>query len=186
MSAANMRKLKTAVIGRRYKKTKLSHYPRQAWALIYRPCRASGAVGMSLLGKRTVSAAVLAANRINAKKSTGPGTWRGRQLASLNSLKHALRSRSLGIGSFFIPVGTRVIPAEAGIQFLVTCQMAWSVDSPIAEPGAPACAGITAAGRAQGPGAARPDTNSSRLPSPLRGERVSVSRLTGEGSFRLD
>ena len=51
---------------------------------------------MSLLGKRTVSAALVAANRINAKKSTGPRTWRGRQLASLNSLKHGLRSRSFG------------------------------------------------------------------------------------------
>jgi hypothetical protein len=51
---------------------------------------------MSLLGKRTVSAAVLAANRINAKKSTGPRTSRGRQLASLNALKHGLRSRSFG------------------------------------------------------------------------------------------
>jgi len=51
---------------------------------------------MSLLGKRTVSAVVLAANRINAKKSTGPRTLRGGQLASLNALKHGLRSRSFG------------------------------------------------------------------------------------------
>ena len=67
-----------------------------AWAFIFHPCGASGVVAMSLLGKRTVSAAVLAANRINAKKSTGPRTSRGRQLASLNSLKHGLRSRSFG------------------------------------------------------------------------------------------
>ena len=91
---------------------------------------------MSLLGKRTVSAAVLAANRMNAKKSTGPRTWRGRWTVA-----------SFGIGSNSIPVSTRVIPVpqpreESTPQAIVNRPTRNWIPA-IAEPGAPVFTGMT-------------------------------------------
>jgi len=48
---------------------------------------------MSLRKSPVVSAAMLAANRANAQKSTGPRTEAGKAISSLNRLKHGGRSR---------------------------------------------------------------------------------------------
>jgi hypothetical protein len=47
---------------------------------------------MSLRRSPRLTPALLAANRLNAQKSTGPRSARGRDRAALNSLKHGLRS----------------------------------------------------------------------------------------------
>ncbi len=49
---------------------------------------------MSLIKSLALTPAKLAANRANARRSTGPRTPRGRQRTRLNALKHGLRSRS--------------------------------------------------------------------------------------------
>jgi hypothetical protein len=49
-------------------------------------------VGMSLRKSPKLTAALLAANRQNAQKSTGPRTARGKTRARLNGLRHGRRS----------------------------------------------------------------------------------------------
>jgi hypothetical protein len=49
---------------------------------------------MSLRKRPTLTPALLAANRRNAQKSTGPRTEEGKRRVMLNGLKHGLRSRS--------------------------------------------------------------------------------------------
>ena len=47
---------------------------------------------MSLRKSPTLTPALLASNRRNAKKSTGPRTERGKSIARLNSFRHGMRS----------------------------------------------------------------------------------------------
>ena len=47
---------------------------------------------MSLRKSPTLTPALLASNRRNAKKSTGPRTARGKAIARLNSFRHGMRS----------------------------------------------------------------------------------------------
>jgi hypothetical protein len=51
---------------------------------------------MSLRKSPHITPALLAANRLNAQKSTGPRTLRGRVTAAQNSFKHGLRSHWFG------------------------------------------------------------------------------------------
>jgi hypothetical protein len=51
---------------------------------------------MSLRKSPQITPALLAANRLNAQKSTGPRTLRGMEMAALNSFKHGLRSKWFG------------------------------------------------------------------------------------------
>ena len=51
---------------------------------------------MSLRKSPTRTPALLAANRANARKSTGPRTARGKSFVRLNALRHGRRSRPLG------------------------------------------------------------------------------------------
>ena len=51
---------------------------------------------MSLRRSPRITPALLTANRLNAQKSTGPRTVRGRETAALNSFQHGLRSHSFG------------------------------------------------------------------------------------------
>ena len=48
---------------------------------------------MSLLKPRTITPALLAANRANGRKSKGPRTFRGKLRSSLNALRHGGRAR---------------------------------------------------------------------------------------------
>ena len=50
---------------------------------------------MSLLRKRIVTPRMLAANRLNAQKSTGPRTAAGKARSRMNALKHGERSKIL-------------------------------------------------------------------------------------------
>jgi len=56
----------------------------------------SGIFGQSKVGRKrpTITAALVAANRRNAQKSTGPRTEEGKRRVMLNGLKHGFRSRS--------------------------------------------------------------------------------------------
>lgn len=52
---------------------------------------------------RPTSPARIAANRLNARKSTGPRTVEGKGRSSKNATKHGLRSRHLDLDSFVDP-----------------------------------------------------------------------------------
>ena len=63
---------------------------------------------MSLRKSPTRTPALLAANRRNAKKSTGPRTARGKAWTRFNSLRHGLRSPE------YIQFRTTLLDAPAG------------------------------------------------------------------------
>jgi hypothetical protein len=74
---------------------------------------------MSLRQTPTLTAALLAANRRNAQKSTGPRTEEGKRRARLNGLKHGLRS-----GSFresLIRSGESTALVDRNFLFLTLC-----------------------------------------------------------------
>jgi hypothetical protein len=71
---------------------------------------------MSLRKRPTMTPALLAANRRNAQKSTGPRTEAGKRGVMLNGLKHGLRSRSFR--NSLIKSGTDTVPVDRNFFFL--------------------------------------------------------------------
>jgi hypothetical protein len=71
---------------------------------------------MSLRKRPTMTPALVAANRRNAQKSTGPRTEAGKRRVMLNGLKHGLRSRSFR--DSLTKSGADTVPVDRNFLFL--------------------------------------------------------------------